>query len=68
MFRGPDLVPLKKGGGVPNLPNLKILLAIILPISENFEKNMDFTAPKAPFRKILMIFLGKVVAKNCNVK
>ena len=49
--------------GVPNLPNLKILLAIILPILENFEKlsgaKRPETAPKAPFRKFFRIF-GKI--------
>ena len=48
--------PPLKGRGVPNLPNLKLFLAIILPIMENFENNVDFAAPKAPFRINLSIF------------
>ena len=51
--------PAKKG--VLNLPNLAIFLLSIL---ENFVKIVDFVGPKALFRKILTIFLEKLLLKN----
>ena len=64
-------VPCLKGG-VPNLPNLKILIAIILPILEKIEKNFGREAPKngigCAILEFFSIFSGKIDSQKCNKK